>query len=583
MSSYTNTSCRPFLSCVVPAHNEVGNIAKVVQTLTNTFESCPDISGYEIIIVNDNSSDGTGHLIDTISMSNSHIQPVHREGSPGFGNAIKAGIKQAIGDIIIPVMGDLSDDPRDIIIMIQKLDEGYDIVYGSRFIHGSVLEDYPPAKWIANRVFNNVIRLLFGLQNKDITNAFKAYRREVFDEITVDSLEASGFDLTIEIPLKAHIAGFKSVEIPAHWYNRTEGEAKLKLSRNATVYGKRLIKLFFWGNLISLRDLFESVVKGSIYGTIFALLLGICAIVAIFSLSGFSEVFNIIKTVSLSYAILGVLILVLSFILRTWRWSVILRGAGYVVPSGALFKSIMFGSLLNYLLPARIGDIARAVALKVTDHSPLGVNLSTIIVERAFDTFSLGVLMTIIGLFFYKPEYIWLESGAILLTVGLLSILFILYYGERFIVKLLLPLIPNIESSITILNTGMREISRNVAALILILLLSVLIWFCDIFCIYISAQSIHYEISLLTVTVAGLAAFIAQSLPLTPGGIGVHEASIVGIMMMFQIPVSIGMSIALVDHFIRAAVVYCLGILCTIHLGFSSRAFYRNKKGKVQK
>jgi hypothetical protein len=278
------------------------------------------------------------------------------------------------------------------------------------------------------------------------------------------------------------------------------------------------------------------------------------------------------------YAALGVAILIFSFLIRTWRWSVILRSAGHVVPPGVLFKSIMFGLLLNYLLPARIGDIARGVALKVTDHCPLGVSLSTIVVERAFDTFSLGVLLTIIGLFYYQPEYLWLEGGAILLTAGLLALLLILYYGKDLVVSVLHPFISNIEESITTLNTGMKEMSRNIMGLCLVFGLSVVAWFCDILCIYVSALAIRYDISLLTVAVAGITAFIAQSLPLTPGGIGVHEASIVGILMMFQIPASIGMSIALIDHFIRAAVVYCLGLVCTIHLGFSSRVFFRNNR-----
>ena len=209
MSSESDTPWRPFLSCVVPAHNEVDNIENVVQALGKTFDSYTEITGYEIVIVNDNSSDGTGPLIDGLVLNNSNIHPVHRTGSPGFGNAVKAGIKEAKGDVIVPVMGDLSDDPKDIITMIKKLGEGYDIVYGSRFIPGGGLDDYPPAKLVANRLFNNVVRLLFGIQNKDVTNAFKAYRREIFDEIPVESLESSRFDLTVEIPLKAHIAGFK--------------------------------------------------------------------------------------------------------------------------------------------------------------------------------------------------------------------------------------------------------------------------------------------------------------------------------------------------------------------------------------
>lgn len=82
-------------------------------------------------------------------------------------------------------MGDLSDDPQDVPKLVRKIDEGYDIAYGSRFIEGGGTDGYPWAKMIANRTFNNVVRLLFGIKHKDITNAFKAYRKEVLESISI--------------------------------------------------------------------------------------------------------------------------------------------------------------------------------------------------------------------------------------------------------------------------------------------------------------------------------------------------------------------------------------------------------------
>jgi len=278
------------LACVVPAHNEIDNIERVVEVLTATLQNAPTLSGYTIIIVNDNSTDGTGTLADQLARD-SHVQVVHRSKDPGFGNAVKAGIAASLHDprveVIVPVMGDLSDDPDDILLMVEKIAEGYDVVYGSRFIAGGELCEYPKAKWIANRAFNNLIRFLFGIPHKDITNAFKAYRREVFEEIGLDSLHASGFDLTIEIPLKAYIVGFSSCEVPAHWHNRTAGEAKLRLSRNGTIYTKQLIRLFIRGNLVSVRDLARSVMQGSWLWLIASVFIGILILVAIFALLGF--------------------------------------------------------------------------------------------------------------------------------------------------------------------------------------------------------------------------------------------------------------------------------------------------------
>lgn len=573
----------PFLSCVVPAHNESGNIQNVVDELTKILASATEISEYEIIIVNDNSTDGTGTLIDHIGENDPHIRPVHRSGSPGFGNAVKAGIKEAKGDVIVPVMGDLSDDPRDILLMIQKIGEGYDIAYGSRFISGGKLVDYPPMKMVANRVFNNTIRFLFGLQNKDITNAFKAYRREVFEEIDVDSLESSGFDLTLEIPLKAHIAGFSSAEVPAHWYNRTEGEAKLKLSRNATVYGKRLLKLFVWGNLVSLRDLRRSVVHGSLIGTLVTLLLGLIIVSIILMLSGFSEVMDQFQTISYPYIILGIAVLILSFAIRTWRWSVLLRSTGYVLPHDILFKTIMFGYLLNYLLPARIGDIARAFPLKANYNTPLGVCYSSLIVERFFDMIALAILLTVFLLFIEVNEILWIPTAAILISIMMIAFLYFIYRYDLHFTRLLNRVSffntrkTDVEASILKLNDGLKKLSGNYFALLLCFALSCVIWIADIYCLYLATKALHIDLQTIPVMIAGIASSISQSLPLTPAGIGVHEFAVVGILGLFGVAASVALSIALLDHAVRAAVIYTLGIISTIHIGFLSRRFFRGK------
>lgn len=280
------------VSIVIPAHNEEDNIETVVQHIIPVLQGATGISSYELILVNDNSRDNTGAIIDRLSGDDAHIRAVHRASSPGFGNAVKAGLAAASCEIIIPVMGDLSDDPEDIVRLVEKIGEGYDIAYGSRFVPGGELHGYPWQKLVANRLFNNALRLSFGVPHRDVTNAFKAYRKEVLDEIGVQNLESTGFDLTIEIALKAHIAGFSSVEVPVRWYDRTAGEAKLKLSRNASVYGKRLIKLFFWGNLISLRDLFRAVLKGSVAGVVGSIGIGFLLLSLLFSVSGWNQVID---------------------------------------------------------------------------------------------------------------------------------------------------------------------------------------------------------------------------------------------------------------------------------------------------
>lgn len=571
-----------FISCIVPAQNEEGNIVAVVGALSPVLSSSPLIRDYEIIIVDDNSTDSTGQLIDSLAKNDTHIRPVHRTSSPGFGNAIKSGMGEAKGDIIIPFMGDFSDNPQDILLLVGKINEGYDIAYGSRFIEGGSLKDYPWVKRIANRAFNNLLRLSFGIPHRDTTNAFKAYRKEVIDAIGISNFESSGFDITIEIPIKAHIYGFRSAEVPVHWYDRTAGEAKLKLSRNGSIYGKRFLKIFFYGNLVALKDLFKFFVKGSSLGIFIALLLGILILVFLFTLTGFSVIFSILEKVSWYWIFFCCIALLLSFAIRTWRWSVLLRSAGYVYPRDILFKCLMFSWFLNYLIPARLGDIARGVALKTTSDAPLGMTLSTIVIERIFDMVTLVLILGIASLFFYNPSFVYIEFGAVaIIVVMFCSLLIIFKYGET-IIHFFEPRIHSLRESILLLNEGLISISKNPEAIVSCFFLSFLVWLFELSSIFFAARSVGFDLTFIDAIIAGVVAFMVIALPLTPASIGIYEATITGVLMLFSVPSAIGMSIALVDHFARGLIIYVFGLIATIHIAFASRWYFRNNWGKAK-
>ncbi len=204
-------------------------------------------------MVNDNSTDSTPSLIESYKSIYPQITTVHRTTTKGFGNAVKTGLSASSGEILIIFMGDLSDDPETIPKMTNAIYQGYDIAYGSRFTKYGSATDYPITKLISNRIFNNCVKLLFRMPHSDYSNAFKAYRREVIDAIGINNLESIGFDLTIELPLKAYLLGFTSIEIPTTWSNRKLGKANLKLSQNATKYGIRLLKLYI--NLLKGRNI----------------------------------------------------------------------------------------------------------------------------------------------------------------------------------------------------------------------------------------------------------------------------------------------------------------------------------------
>jgi dolichol-phosphate mannosyltransferase len=159
----------------------------------------------------------------------------HRSHYPrGFGFAVRSGLDVFSGDAVCVMMADASDSPADLVAYQRLLESGYDCAFGSRFVRGSRVTDYPWPKLTLNRAANTFIRLVFRHGYNDTTNAFKAYRREVIE--TVQPLLSNHFNLTVELPLKAIVRGHSYGIIPIAWTNRDEGVSKLKLKEMGSRY-----------------------------------------------------------------------------------------------------------------------------------------------------------------------------------------------------------------------------------------------------------------------------------------------------------------------------------------------------------
>jgi dolichol-phosphate mannosyltransferase len=220
------------LSILIPAHNEAGSIERTLLGLTETLDAAG--IDYEVLVVDDASSDGTASVVERVSTSNSRIRCVRSRFPRGFGFAVRSGLATFTGDAVAIVMADGSDAPEDLVRYHRLLEEGYDCAFGSRFIRGSAVRDYPRFKLMLNRVANGWIRLLFRHGYNDTTNAFKAYRREVIE--TIQPLLSNHFNLTVEMPLKAIVRGHSFVVVPISWTNRTAGSSKLKLQEMGSRY-----------------------------------------------------------------------------------------------------------------------------------------------------------------------------------------------------------------------------------------------------------------------------------------------------------------------------------------------------------
>jgi len=228
------------LSIVIPARNEQDCIASTVEhlDLELRLHNVP----HEIVVVDDGSTDETWKRLQEIAARVPALQAVQNPGPNGFGRAIIYGFDRMKGDAAVVMMADESDDCRDVVTYWRRLNEGWDAVFGSRFLKGGGVIDYPWLKLKVNRFANLFIRALFGIKLNDVTNAFKAYRKTTIDGCR--PLLSPHFNLTVELPLKTIVRGYSWTSIPITWRNRKTGESKLKIKEMGSRY--LFICLYIW-------------------------------------------------------------------------------------------------------------------------------------------------------------------------------------------------------------------------------------------------------------------------------------------------------------------------------------------------
>ncbi len=220
------------LSVVIPALDEADCIEATVKQLHLELES--NRIAHEIIVVNDGSADRTWETLQKIATNNPTLRPINNEGLHGFGRAVIKGIDAACGDAVIVMMADQSDDCRDVVKYWQTLNEGWDCVFGSRFVKGGRIIGYPWLKLRINRLANAFIRALFRIPLNDTTNAFKAYRKTALEGCR--PFLSPHFNLTVELPLKAIVRGYSWTVIPITWRSRRTGAPKLKIKEMGSRY-----------------------------------------------------------------------------------------------------------------------------------------------------------------------------------------------------------------------------------------------------------------------------------------------------------------------------------------------------------
>lgn len=233
-------------SILIPAYNEAENLPRTLEPLAAALrgEGIP----FELLVVNDNSTDATPEVLQSLAPSCPELHVVTNTPPGGLGRAIRCGLKHFKGDVVAVVMADSSDSPEDVVACYRKIEEGYDCVFGSRFRKDSKVSQYPPVKLFFNRIVNFAMRVLFLTRFNDLTNAFKVYRRHAIESIS--PLHAAHFNITIEMSLSCLIRRFRIAEIPISWSGRTWGQSNLRLREMGRRYLCTLLMIWFERMLI---------------------------------------------------------------------------------------------------------------------------------------------------------------------------------------------------------------------------------------------------------------------------------------------------------------------------------------------
>lgn len=209
---------------VVPTYNERENLARLVGRL----RALP--GDVHVLVVDDNSPDGTGAIADAIAACNPGVHVLHRSGKLGLGTAYRAGFRYGLEhgyDYICTMDADFSHSPESLPALIDKAAAGYDLVIGSRYVRGGAVVGSPPLRKFISYAANTLAHTILGVTARDCTAGFRCYRCQVLETVDLDVIFSSGYSFLVEMAFWVERTGFRTGEVPITFVNRTEGASKI--------------------------------------------------------------------------------------------------------------------------------------------------------------------------------------------------------------------------------------------------------------------------------------------------------------------------------------------------------------------
>ena len=214
---------------VVPTYNEVGNLEALVRDVLETLRRASP-EGFVVLIVDDNSPDGTGDLADRLAAEHAPVRVLHRPAKGGLGPAYLAGFAEALAGgagYVMEMDADFSHDPADLSALLDTARDGADVVLGSRYVPGGGVTDWGPVRRLVSRGGSWYARVALGMREHDLTGGFKCFRRAALETIELDTVRSQGYAFQIELSYRAARRGLRIVEVPIVFRERRVGTSKM--------------------------------------------------------------------------------------------------------------------------------------------------------------------------------------------------------------------------------------------------------------------------------------------------------------------------------------------------------------------
>ena len=227
------------LSIVIPAHNEEEVIRKTIEEI---YLKMPGHITFEVLVVLDHCSDGTQQIVESLMAQHDSLRYVVNPDEGCFGNALRCGFREAHGELIVPVMADLCDQIETIPTMYYLMQQGYDVVCGSRYLRGGEKHGGPFMQTFFSRAVGRTLYWFTRLPTHDASNSFKLYKRQV---IEIVKPREKHFSMSMEMVLKAYMRGFKIAEVPTVWRDREAGSSKFDPTRVGLPYLALYLRFIF--------------------------------------------------------------------------------------------------------------------------------------------------------------------------------------------------------------------------------------------------------------------------------------------------------------------------------------------------